>query len=174
LGTRFYDRVVFDTWSRHNFVNTPEILPTTTLLGNVLEQGGAGFMYPKPASGPQDLTRTVQYDNGIPLNVTTQDLTGFTTFPAIGVHPFFTRINNLASLTDLLNRHQPVGYTTSWQPTPGLRDQTTIPMFSNSYAAVTPPVYFPKGPRIYSIQVSIRLYDEKSKSAKEFRLISRL
>jgi len=35
-------------------------------------------------------------------------------------------------------------------------------------------IYFPKGPRIYAIQISIRIYDENTKTTKEFKLIQRL
>lgn len=180
-GNLSFDRVVFDTWTNAERSSNPDTWVSQTVSGAVLEQAGSNLIYPKPSVGVGVIPPpySVEYDAGRAINVTGQDITGFP-FPNSGSHPFYSRITDRDSLNDLLSRHS-TG-PTNWQPTPGRRDQSTIPVFNNSFATFTPggggggPVnlYFPKGPRIYSIQVSIRLYDEKSKTAKEFKLIARL
>ena len=92
-------------------------------------------------------------------------------------HPFYGQITNSARLQEILDKHS----SYSWMPSPGLGPDR-IPLWQNSYiqaAKINPIpsisyVYFPKGPIIKAIQVSIRIYDESTKTAKEFKLIQRL
>jgi len=93
-------------------------------------------------------------------------------------HPFYGPITTLARLNELLASHQ----NYNWMPTPG-SGTNRIPIWQNSFVdgikvpPVTPStarIYFPKGPRIYAIQISIRIYDENTKTTKEFKLIQRL
>jgi len=93
-------------------------------------------------------------------------------------HPFYGPITTLARLNELLASHQ----NYKWMPSPGA-GVDRIPIWQNSFVdgikvpPLTPSparIYFPKGPRIYAIQISIRIYDENTKTTKEFKLIQRL
>ncbi len=93
-------------------------------------------------------------------------------------HPFYGTIATVTRLEELLRSHQ----NYKWMPTPG-QGVDRIPIWQNSFVdgirvPPIPPInsriYFPKGPRIYAIQISIRIYDESTKTTKEFKLIQRL
>lgn len=93
-------------------------------------------------------------------------------------HPFYGPITTSAKLNELLASHQ----NYNWMPSPGT-GADRIPIWQNSFVdgIKVPPstpstarIYFPKGPRIFAIQISIRIYDESTKTAKEFKLIQRL
>jgi prepilin-type N-terminal cleavage/methylation domain-containing protein len=93
-------------------------------------------------------------------------------------HSFYGPITSLARLKELLASHQ----NYKWMPTPG-PGADRIPIWQNSFVdgievsggiPSKQTIYFPKGPRIYAIQISIRIYDENTKTTKEFKLIQRL
>lgn len=93
-------------------------------------------------------------------------------------HSFYGPITNPARLNELLASHQ----NYKWRPSPG-PGADRIPIWQNSFVdgikvvesiPSKQTIYFSKGPRIYAIQISIRIYDENTKTTKEFKLIQRL
>jgi len=206
-----FDRVVFDTWSRHSDSPTSvddwetEVLPRVG-APSMLEMNVNRPVYPKPKGGNTTYgSRTfadgnpIYYDYGAFIDPLIQDanvvldgaayppidddrdpLTPNISIPEKGQlnHPFYGPITTATRLKELLASHQ----NYKWMPTPG-PGVDRIPIWQNSFVdgiKVTGAIpskqriYFPKGPRIYAIQISIRIYDENTKTTKEFKLIQRL
>lgn len=186
-----------DGWSTNSIPpGAPEILETSDSAVYPKPKGRSGSLPPYGSRTPID-GNPVNYDPGVSINPLSQaanvvphgspsplfnhDLDPLT--PDVRItgqldHPFYGPITSSARLNELLASHQ----NYKWMPSPGA-GVDRIPIWQNSFVdgikvpPLTPStarIYFPKGPRIYAIQISIRIYDENTKTTKEFKLIQRL
>lgn len=184
-----------DSWATSTVVG-PVTLETPDPAVYPKPQGRSGSLPPYGSRTPID-GNPVNYDPGVSIDPLSQaanvvphgvlsppfdhdfdPLTPDITINGQLDHPFYGPITTLARLNELLTTHQ----NYKWMPSAGA-GMDRIPIWQNSFVdgikvpPLTPStakIYFPKGPRIYAIQISIRIYDENTKTTKEFKLIQRL
>ncbi|MCY2942586.1 MAG: prepilin-type N-terminal cleavage/methylation domain-containing protein [Planctomycetota bacterium] len=190
-----------DAWSTNNLTDPAIVLETNDSAVYPKPQGRNASLLPYRSRtlSPTDAL-AINYDPGVfdfnpsgsvanvvldgaaypPIDDDRDPLTPNISIPEKGQlkHPFYGPITSPARLNELLTSHQ----NYKWMPNPG-PGADRIPIWQNSFVdgikvdggiPSKQTIYFPKGPRIYAIQISIRIYDENTKTTKEFKLIQRL
>jgi hypothetical protein len=185
-----------DNWTTSTSGMMPSLLETSDAATYPKPQGRASSLPPYGNRTPAD-GNPINYDPGVSIDPLSQapgivphgvvmpydhdsdPMTPDMMVTGNLIHPFYGTIATANRLDELLRTHQ----NYRWMPTPG-QGGNRIPIWQNSFVdgirfqAPNPPenarIYFPKGPRIYAIQISIRIYDENTKTTKEFKLIQRL